>query len=922
MKLQFNRSVILRIPRFPLGAQLEDHWPQLKSLIAESSADFYEKIKDLDYSQISSQPERIRNTIWKYFNRSKNRSTPFGGLASVAVCPGSYQHGERQPIQLSDDVILHELPDWSAKESFTYSFDQLYEAEGRLFSNSTYYVIANGTIRYVGFFEKTFKLMETPNDDFILAALEYCRVPILVQELYNKFPDLEYNTFRNNIEALVSMQLLLTSLDPNIIGDDYFRRIGFKPENTAVNYTISERQCQQGSFDFRVLRGLDKLVNTLQYHQKSVSNPRLDTFADQFRNRYDQQEVPLMLALDPEYGIGYADLEQQTAESEIIGSLSAGRMVSERTDVVTLVGNNISAASECRVKEIDLETLISDQEGAPAIKPVPNSMSLLCTLAEGKVWIEHLGNATSCAMAGRFTLASDDIHNLAKEIARRESMANPDVIFFDIGYMAEGQVDNVNRRRQIYDAQLTLLNYDDSDKPLTLDDITVQLRGSELILRSRSLNKRLIPRLATAYNHSRSDLSVFRLLCDLQHQGLHTSFNLQLDNQFPHFAFYPRVKYRQFILSPAKWHIRMVDQKPDESLPEYLKRLNVNRTFRAGTADQVLYFDSQRVEDIKILSRQLERQGELLLEETPIPEQELVQDCSGQNYTAQFLLQVYHDDLIYSGLSTLYEDVVSLNTERDYLLNSTWLYWEIFCHPSHTDNLLDIIQELLQDYRPLIQQWFFIRYDKGGEHIRLRVKTYNVESNSQISARLMFLLSTAYKEGAIWDIKQCIYRRELERYGNDIIGAVEEHFYIDSEYAVTVLLNELTDMHKYKLCIEVIKKASAQINVDSASLHAHMDSTLKAFEREHQLKADGFKQLNELYRNSKAYKIELPTLEFYRNFDRMYNSLIKTVNTCPERRRSLLFTDLLHMHINRLFCTDQRTHELAIYYMFVKDGRF
>ncbi len=100
--------------------------------------------------------------------------------------------------------------------------------------------------------------------------------------------------------------------------------------------------------------------------------------------------------------------------------------------------------------------------------------------------------------------------------------------FFDIAYQAEKKVDNVNRRKQLYPYELPILTWSESDNPLDLNDLLVTIEQQEVVLKSKKLDKRLLPRIASAYNYTRSDLAVYRFLCDIQSQGILTNLSFKL----------------------------------------------------------------------------------------------------------------------------------------------------------------------------------------------------------------------------------------------------------------------------------------------------------------------------------------------------------------------------------------------------------
>ena len=108
---------------------------------------------------------------------------------------------------------------------------------------------------------------------------------------------------------------------------------------------------------------------------------------------------------------------------------------------------------------------------------MPNTFSAIFSYWNGMPVIENAGGCTANALLGRFTITGGQSYEMAKQIAAIEQQANPDVLFFDVAYQAEKQVDNVNRRLQLYENELPLLSWSCcDDEPLSLDDLLVMVR--------------------------------------------------------------------------------------------------------------------------------------------------------------------------------------------------------------------------------------------------------------------------------------------------------------------------------------------------------------------------------------------------------------------------------------------------------------
>jgi thiopeptide-type bacteriocin biosynthesis protein len=90
------------------------------------------------------------------------------------------------------------------------------------------------------------------------------------------------------------------------------------------------------------------------------------------------------------------------------------------------------------------------------------------------------------------------------------------------------------------------------------------------------------------------------------------------------------------------------------------------------------------------------------------------------------------------------------------------LYYEIYCHQQRSDQLLlDVIHPILTEYKSGIKQWFFIRYNEGGDHIRLRIRAKSVLSGIQIMHALSNALHEDIQTGIIADLQLKRYKREM-----------------------------------------------------------------------------------------------------------------------------------------------------------------
>ncbi|KRT15364.1 hypothetical protein ASU31_15170 [Pedobacter ginsenosidimutans] len=923
MKLNIQPTVIFRTPKFSYQSELVDCWEELKAAIAISSATFYETIKEVKANELKDLPPKIYFTIWKYFNRAKFRSTPYGTFAGFSLLSDAIKSSESRII-VEEAQKVRELVDWPYKNNIQLPLAEVLRKNCLIFSNTSYYLTPN-SIRYIACTEGVFELAELDQDDFVKQILSACLTPIRLNDLVKQLNlnDAETENLFALLQDMHDLQLVFTNYDPNIIGDDYFERLGLTATAELPKYLIAQRTALSGGINERLLQAIPGLINMLHGVMPAKDRDALSQFQIRFKKKFEDQEVPLLLALDPEMGVGYDELEQAGQNSEFITRFNTKPLKKAGSEnIKTALKTFLTEQNFEKGKTVYLNklTLTPNQK----LAALPNSFSMVMSVHDDLIFVEQIGGATSNALSGRFTMAADDVAQYAKDIAGAEQQANPEVLFFDVAYMVEANVDNVNRRKLIYGHQLSILNFDTSASPLALNDIQISIRGTEIILRSKHLNKRLVPRMASAYNYIRSDLSVFRLLCDLQHQGLQTNLSFPLDTIFPDLDYYPRLQYQNIVLSSNKWRVKKeallgAGQKSLSvaNCRSYLSNLGVSEYFKAGISDQTLCFALQNDDDINAFLQYLQKHGSTYIEEVLLPQNSIVVDEATKPYLAQFVLSISHGEQIYRGLAK-----TSANAEvtRFFLPGKEWLYFEIYCHQQRSDQILtEVIAPFISTHADQVKSWFFIRYNENGNHIRFRIQLNNPRDGQLLTSKLMDDLELFLNSGLVSDVQIKTYKRELERYGSNMIEDVEQHFELDSEFVLSLLATQADDFNKYKGCSLLVSKIIESNILDKLAIHKIVKLMSDTFNEEHRLDAADFKQLNNHYQEFRKTEWTALTTDQEREFNEFSDSFTKILKQCAPENALKLLTDLMHMHVNRLFSKDQRTHEMVMYYFLLKD---
>lgn len=928
MKINPLEVVLCRVPAFGITDELENRWADLKQKIKESSLAFYQTIEHLDAKDINQLPEKARFTLWKYFNRAKFRSTPFGSFASIVPIP--LASTSALPIEISEKIYSHHFVDWSHKEIQTQNLKQAFKRSQFFLSNSSIYYVGQ-EIRYICFKNQEFELAAVARIPELEVLLNYCNQQVQldsIQELMLEAFEMDAANTNQLLIQLIDLQLINTDSFPNITGKDYFERINYHAEKQASDYIISERQLLKGNFNQQHLKQLPELINFLLQNLPIPVNSDIVDFKQAFLKKFEQKEVSLAVAMDPEVGIGYGKLEQQRQQDKLITDIKKGRKKQKSTSQIDYGPlQHFLLDQMMHGRQIDLANFQNSNCANDA--QLPNTFNVIFHLFNGHPVINQIGGCTANALLGRFTLASPQIEAYGKAIAQLEKEANPDVLFFDIAYQAEQRVDNVNRRKMLYDHELPILTWPATAQSLDFNDILVSVCGQELVLRSKKLNKRLIPRLPSAYNYSRSDLSAYRFLCDLQHQNLHGSLSFKLQDYFPHLSYYPRVNFKNIIVSPATWLVPAQVFKEKQAndalglLKSWLNEKQIDTIFKAGHADHILCFDPNKDEDLNafVLYGNQCCGKDIYISEGLITISDCISDEKGSKHLPQFIVSYSHKESIYRPYANI--GSAHLNKPQQPLLElpgGDWIYFELYLHPSRSNVILKhFIQPFLKEHQTKIKKWFFIRYNEPSAHLRFRIHLNDKSEGFLLMDSFRRLIVNEVQLGLIQDFKIKTYYKETERYGASRMELVERFFCADSQYALSLIAKTNNSEELYlaslpllmELCEFAIPSIDGQLSFAKGVAHN--------FAQEMTIDVDNFKRINSEFNGIKKkidqYKPLVPKLMLQALF-KHFQSLMRSCEN--EASKKKLLTDLVHMHVNRLFITDQRVHETVIYHYLMR----
>ncbi|WP_342647378.1 lantibiotic dehydratase [Mucilaginibacter sp. CSA2-8R] len=935
----------------------------------------------------------------KYINRLTFRPTPFGAFASFSV--GSWGKDKSIELVSLEQAQLHLNLDQQVALQLGAKLLQERSVDDQRFSvNPTLYKMGKEyrflTTRQVsGSSKLLFELDSFQVDKLVDRVIELCvqispegsaiiklitdtiqcdlamaqeylsfltdaQILVNLERPYLVGPDhltslLDNNTLarsplRSNLKDLIERMKDLTIVDFNRLQDlnqELQKLLNSDISYKNYFYAGLERRVISGSLDHQYQDQIKASLEALRVLSLPSSPERLNDFIRQFEARYERRKVPLLIALDPESGINYTASGVQLIGDELLNEIvfersATGPVTLQWTAAHRLLLRKWNALKDGdRIICITPDDIAELNEGLSDTLPTPASISVMFRVLDDHLYIESAGGISATALIGRFTLWSPEVHQIAQETAALEQKSNPEMIFAELGQLSDTHADNINRRLPVYPYEI-LINAPSvlpQENQLPLSDLLLSVVNGRLVLESRRLGRQIIPRLSSAYNYNRNEFAPFQLLCDLQYQGLHSNFDLDMARYFPGMGHYPRVIFGDTILYRATWSlsaddIRQLTTGPKDAtlllFDRYRQEWHWPAVISLKRHDQYLVFHLDRSEDVLFLRDCLKGSTSAVIQEFFLPVKPVV-SADGKGLVDQFVAFLYRSDQIYHTVRTPSEASRQL-VVRNYLLGSKWLYLKLYCQPSLANDLL------AQKISPLLKKvnadrptnWFFVRYRDSQYHIRLRIK---VDEGNLGRVLTLFQKALAGDVGQhlIREYQADTYRRELERYGADMINEVEVFSGLSSALILKYiyqLQQKRTEVSYHSLAfssVENLLEIFLPDLKDRVGFCEQMSLTFQSeFSGQRSLRIDLDRKYRDLRTDitqvlsSPDHYAKLGLLQEQQKLTNGARRFSKKIRRFGHERRIGLIADLIHMHLNRLFVDDQRRQELVVYHCLYK----
>ncbi|MWB95926.1 hypothetical protein GON26_16285 [Flavobacterium sp. GA093] len=956
--------------------------------------------------QVEEELKNLKGSLYKYVSRLANRSTPFGMFAAVSAVDikpetslniaestfgrftkfDMYFLGSFLPVILQNDAIQGVLKYHSNNSIYTV-FDKYRYVE--------YYFKDN--VRF-------HKISEVEISDYLEQIFEKAKNGILLSELVNHLvsDEITEKDAKEFINTLIQSQFIVSELEFTITGEDYLdkllkvfsekrfdfyeaqvikelitnlkSKINYLDTNNSndpalyteihelVNEELSHvdvsklfqvdsfRKLENGSVSFKTLKNLRPALSVLNRLQSKFDNANLNEFKKKFQERFEEYEQPLVSVLDPDIGIGYG--RQSGAKAPLVDDLQINAGQSDVNQISmdakkTFIFKKLIQATKNNLQSIEItDEEVNKFEENEAIYPDTFSAFVNVFHENGveKINLKTIYGPSANGLIGRFSHLDTRIFDLCNEVAAVESQLHPDKIVAEIVHLPQARTGNILYRNFQRAYEIPYLGNASvaKENQIMIDDLYVSVKAGKIVLRSKRLNKEIIPRLSNAHNFGSNALPIYHFLCDLQNQDTFGfAFNWGvLQNQFD---FLPRVTYKDTVLSRATWNINKTEIESILAVGES-KNIEFIRNFREQRNIPDLVYFTQGDNEVlinfnndlscNVFYYMLKGERFIQLKEFLFAEDTITGTyCNEMIFTAH--RNVDQKPAVADAIQFVSKESKA-NVVPSFSIGEKWLYYKFYCGERAGEEVLNrainpIVQEL--ESNDLIDKWFFIRYhDAQGHHIRFRVLLKNSDSFTECIQIVKTHIEPLEKMKIIWKTQTDNYLRELQRYGYEAIEETETLFHNDSECTlqfIDMIEGDSGEKIRWLFALLSMDHFLDDFNISLEGRIKLFNVAKTSFGKEFNRSGKLNKQINEMFVSHEA---EIEAFLDRNNIEEMYEPLTDILNqrsvknagavaeikriSSEDRLPTPLYNIMIsyvHMICNRIFITKQRAHEMVVY---------
>ena len=563
-----------------------------------------------------------------------------------------------------------------------------------------------------------------------------------------------------------------------------------------------------------IMRGIEILRRMAA--PRDEARDELKRFRAVFSARYEEREVPLTDALDPEAGLGFplargigGDASPLLRELEFPSAAKETAPWAEREKfLLQKLGETLARGAEEMVLEArDLEGLAAKDplplpDAFAVMAAVASSSEEALTAGDFRVRLDYATGPSGARLLGRFCHADKTLEEeVARHLAAEEAL-RPDAIFAEIVHLPQGRAGNVLARPILRQHEISFLGSGGGEFQIPVSDLRLSVRQGRFVLRSARLEREIIPRLTSAHNFSFASVGLYHFLALLQGQGVASQCGWSW-GVLESAPFLPRVATGKLVLSRARWRLHKDEIKTltdpvgaarYRAVQAWRKLRRLPRLALVAEGDNEFPIDFDNVLSVETLLHLMKgRDGGVLLEMFPGPDQLCARGPEGRfvhELIVPFVRKPEPTEQDHAETPiTVHRSPITIS--RTFPPGSEWLYAKFYCGEATADHVLrEVVRPVTA--RALesgaAQQWFFIRYGDPDWNLRVRLRGAPERLLTEVAPAIHAAVAPLLRDGRAWRVQFDTYEREVERYGGMVgVELAEKIFHVDSDTVLEIL---------------------------------------------------------------------------------------------------------------------------------------
>ncbi|WP_107895389.1 lantibiotic dehydratase [Lysinibacillus mangiferihumi] len=819
----------------------------MESLLVANSALYYMLI-DLDNLD-KKRLEKLFKSTSRYYCRMCSRSTPFGLFAGITT--GKYVENKNNVIKFNEPKSHTKRArvdmEWLTKiviyieNNLESIFNLKVYRNPLLFNEGNKLTLINSIRKYKENNTNPLLINVTKPIKIVLNYLYENKLvegKRLIEELKIYYPEESNYSLSQFLHILLKEEILLSTLRPPLLDVDPLDYV-IESLSNLTEYSnlrgdlLDIKKCIEVYNNTDLGKGIEefeKIVNKMEKLSRSSHYLQVDLylnfkklelssklkkdltiasrlllslspnnttpslwkdFIEEFEDNYGTDaEVPIMQLNDV-----FHKLEANKGYSSIKKKSTLASFGYDRHRRNLFISYFIAALKNNSEEIVFDEEFIQEFEYYIQENELPDTFEIHASLMNGSkndyklVLGSMAGYATAGQNIGRFLDGID--RSVVEELTETFKLQseNSDTIFAETVYFpSDSRLSNISITKNLRSHEINLgtstVNYQNT---IELNDLVVGVCDDKIYLRSLSMNKEIIPTKNHLLNIAENIPNITKFLYQIYYQNtkIAAGFNVMEIIESPYI---PRIRYKNIILSPARWKIENKSNNFSISMSfnNWMKSLKILRMeyhipryiykYDIENDGNRQLFDLDCLDLLKELFFEFKKFGFLFFEEA-------IGIAENMEHNVDFIFPMKKTS--FKEKHNIDKKRINcLNNNKIFFPGSEWLYFKFYINPTRYDEILGIKLRDLSEYlskKNLINKSFFIRYQDPKDHIRYRVKITSMSNLGIIIKYVKLWAEVLREEGLLNTFHIAPYKPEIARFGGpNIFQHVEDVFTVDS----------------------------------------------------------------------------------------------------------------------------------------------